>query len=113
MQSITGEGMGDEGTETTVKDDDGAQAVDLAENKVAMNTNAFEIVDDLMMGSVPLFASYRARHGGARPIFSYATGTLRAMTDFAVECSWGMLLDRRRRAAVGGGGAGGGGGTWP
>lgn len=81
------EGEGDEGTELTraVSDD---HIVDVAENRVAMNTNAFEIMDDLMIKSIPLFEAYRLEHGGARPTFSGAS--LPEKTDFAVEYAWKM-----------------------
>jgi hypothetical protein len=106
VNTISGEGALDEGTETTMRSVDDDSGVDLAENKVAMNTNAFEIVDDLMMGSVPLFASYKERHGGARPVFSYAAGSIQELTDFAVEYAWGTLLERQRTVRDGGPGGG-------
>jgi hypothetical protein len=81
------EGDEGEGTELTraVSDD---HVVDVAENRVAMNTNAFEIMDDLMIKAIPLFEAYKLEHGGARPTFSGAS--LPEMTDFAVEYAWKM-----------------------
>lgn len=81
------EGEGEPGTELTraVSDD---HIVDIAENRVAMNTNAFEIMDDLMIKSIPLFEAYKLEHGGARPTFSGAS--LPEKTDFAVRYAWKM-----------------------
>eukprot|EP00984_Skeletonema_dohrnii_P014346 scaffold6009_cov103-Skeletonema_dohrnii-CCMP3373.AAC.1 len=70
---------------------DNNDSTDLAEAKMAMNTNAFEIMDDLMVRSLKLIVAYKAEHDGRRPDFS-STSDLTAMTDFAVKYAWDMTM---------------------
>jgi len=64
--------------------------IDVAESKVAMNTNAFEIMDDLMMRSITLLASYKVDHDGDRP--SFDSNDITEMTDYSVRYAWEKLL---------------------
>jgi len=81
------EHLQDEGMLANYNDD----STDLAEAKMAMNTNAFEIMDDLMIRSLKLIVAYKAEHDGRRPDFS-STSDLTAMTDFAVKYAWDMTM---------------------
>jgi hypothetical protein len=65
-------------------------SIDLAESKVAMNTNAFEIMDELMLRSLKLILAYKAAHGGARPDFS-SSSDFTAMSDFSVKYAWDLM----------------------
>ncbi|KAL9189629.1 hypothetical protein ACHAXT_009304 [Thalassiosira profunda] len=89
--SLEGEGDGEGGTNADAHD---AVAPDLAESKVAMNTNAFEIMDDLMMKSIGLLTAYKAGHGGARPSFDDGAD-LTATADFAAQYAWDALRKRQ------------------
>eukprot|EP00804_Cyclotella_cryptica_P023828 CCRYP_019474-RC/>CCRYP_019474-RC protein AED:0.00 eAED:0.00 QI:520/1/1/1/1/1/2/4116/2642 len=68
-----------------------AESTDLAESKVAMNTNAFEIMDDLMMKSIPFLSAYKAKHEGRRPNFD-ALEDFPDMADFSIQYAWELLL---------------------
>ena len=63
----------------------------LAEAKVAMNTNAFEIMDDLMVRSLKLIVAYKAEHDGRRPEFE-SSSDLTAMADFSVKYAWDLRM---------------------
>ncbi len=98
-----GEGMGDNNTMMMTMmdgyDDKTLNAiVDVADNKVAMNTNAFEIMDGLMMRSIPLLKAYGNQHEGGRPTFVGGRVKLTEMTDFSVKYAWEALLERNLNA---------------
>lgn len=69
-----------------------AESVDLAESKVAMNTNAFEIMDDLMMKSIQFLSAYKETHDGHRPSFD-AFEDFSGMADFSIQYAWELLLN--------------------
>ena len=71
--------------------DEGNDSTDLAEAKVAMNTNAFEIMDDLMVRSLKLIVAYKADHEGRRPEFASSID-LSAMTDYSVRYAWDLTM---------------------
>ncbi|KAL7447041.1 hypothetical protein ACHAXM_011573 [Skeletonema potamos] len=71
--------------------EEGNDSADLAESKVAMNTNAFEIMDDLMVRSLKLIVAYKAEHNGARPDFT-SSSDFTAMTDFSVKYAWNLTI---------------------
>ncbi|KAL7513979.1 hypothetical protein ACHAXN_011851 [Cyclotella atomus] len=81
------EGGNDGGLEGSVE-----SGMDLAESKVAMNTNAFEIMDDLMMKSIPFLKAYKETHDGRRPSFD-AFEDFADMADFSVQYGWELLLN--------------------
>ena len=68
---------------------EGNDSTDLAEARVAMNTNAFEIMDDLMVRSLKMIVAYKYAHDGARPDFT-SSSDLTAMTDFSVKYAWDL-----------------------
>ncbi|EJK46714.1 hypothetical protein THAOC_34604, partial [Thalassiosira oceanica] len=80
-----GDGGGSSGGDTTHR------AVDIAEGKMAMNTNAFEIVDELMARSTGVLAAYKERHGGSRPIFDGGSDVAE-LADFSVRYAWDAAL---------------------
>ena len=67
-----------------------AESMDLAESKVAMNTNAFEIMDDLMMKSIPFLGAYKETHDGHRPSFDEMQD-FSDMADFSIQYAWELL----------------------
>ena len=97
-----GDGPGGDDYEAGPRDHDGP--VDIAEGKMAMNTNAFEIVDELMARSTGVLAAYKSGHGGARPGFGGGSD-VGELADFSVKYAWDTAL-----ASGGGGNSGPGGG---
>ena len=94
------EGGGDEisqadGTvtsELTMQNDKSSLMEEIDDSRLATNPNAFEIVEDLMVRSVPLLSAYVEANDGQRP--SLATNdALRELAAFSIETARGILSD--------------------
>ena len=78
-------------TDEIERNEERNESIDLAESKVAMNTNAFEIMDDLMMKEIPFLVAYKEAYNGQRPTFD-ASEDFSDMTDFSAQYAWELLL---------------------
>ena len=79
-------------SELTMQNDKSSLMEEIDDSRLATNPNAFEIVEDLMVRSVPLLSAYVEANDGQRP--SLATNNaLRELAAFSIETARGILSD--------------------